>query len=159
VTSTERDFQETLRKYLVDKGVLVKDSTLLQIPTREEVSAFNSNHSGGPQAGQPILIDWTSKFSTPWNRQALYVLASQFEARNDRSLGEIEKLCERKLERIRQAYQNSQKMETEQVQERKSKEITRDRRNTRRHGVYLTFHPMNYFLYTDMQLRLGRVVV
>jgi hypothetical protein len=136
--STERNFQETLRKYLVDEGVLVKDASLLRIPTIEEVAAFNCNHIGGPQTGQPVLIDWTAKFSSPWNRQALYVLASQFPAVDGRSVEEIEKLCERKLERTRQVYQNCQKMETEQIQERKRREITRDRRNTRRHGVNFT---------------------
>lgn len=113
----------------------MKDISLLSIPTREQVAAFNQDHSGGPTVGQPVLIDWASKFSTPWNRQGFYVLASGFEASDGRNVQEIEKLCERKLERTRQLYQNSQKMQTEEIQERKSREITRDRRNTRRHGV------------------------
>ena len=63
-----------------DKGVLPKkgepavDSAHPQV-----VDDFNKKHlRSGPDMSSPIKLDWGSPFTTPWNSQALNVLADDF---------------------------------------------------------------------------------
>jgi len=115
------------------------------------VDDFNRKHLGnGPDTSSPIKLDWGNPFTTPWNSQALNVLADDFWNLPDTqdSFGELDftitkvkSFCKIKLERTRTDYVKRHRQGKGEDEMKKELEATAagSRRNTRRAGVSLLF--------------------
>ena len=101
---------------------------------------FDIDHAGGPVAGLPIKMHWKSGFSSNWNRQAIFVLVSEFLAEHTSSTAtkdDLQDLFARKLERTRRQWVLLQTKETEEVNRLRAEEAKKNRRRGRLHGVRL----------------------
>jgi hypothetical protein len=78
--NNNRSCKELIRKWLADRGVLYTKDQVPIPPTDEEVAVFDIDHAGGPVIGLPMKMHWKSGFSSNWNRQAIFVLVSEFLA-------------------------------------------------------------------------------
>jgi hypothetical protein len=125
----------------VDRGVLRKaNEAPIRSASDEEVVIFGKDHAGGPVAGQVVKIHWKSGFSSDWNRQAIFVLASAFLAEHPDSnitLDDLQALFCRKLERTRQEWNRSRTMPTEEVGRLRVEAAKKNRRKGRLLGVRL----------------------
>lgn len=130
------------------------------------VDDFNKKHLGsGPDLSSPIKLDWGSPFTTPWNSQALNVLADDFlkfsDTQNDfEELGfttaAVKKLCKSKLERTRAGYvkRHRQGKGEDEIKKELNAVATNTRKNTRRVGVSFLFSWRGYALLTiDVNLQ------
>jgi hypothetical protein len=142
--------QEALRDYLRDKGVLPKRGEPVSDPADPQVvDDFEKKHIGsGPDASSPIKMDWGNPFTTPWNSQALNVLADDFLKLSDtqQNFGElgfttakVKSLCKIKLERTRADYVKRHRQGKGEDEIKKDLEAVAAavRKNTRRVGVSL----------------------
>lgn len=130
--------KEYIRKWLADRGVLCpKDRTPIS-PTDEEVAAFDIDHAGGPVTGLPVKLHWKSGFSSNWNRQAIFVLVSEFLAEHrtcDMTKDDLQDLFGRKLERTRRQWILSQMRQQEDIDRIQAEQAKKNRRRGRLYGV------------------------
>lgn len=113
------------------------------------VDDFDKKHLGsGPDLSSPIKLDWGSPFTTPWNSQALNVLADNFLKLADIqakfaelafTTAMVKKLCKVKLEHARTGYvkRRHQGKSKGDIQKELDAVATNTRKNTRRVGVSL----------------------
>lgn len=104
----------------------------------EDIAAFEKDHTGGPVVGQPIMMHWKAPFSSDWNRQAIFVLASAFlEQHSDCpfTIAQLKVLFSRKLERTRQEWLNTQAMQMEEINVRRAEAAKKRRQYSRLQGV------------------------
>lgn len=132
--------KEYIRKWLADRGVLrLKDEVPISA-TDEEVAAFDTDHAGGPVAGLPVKLYWKSGFSSNWNQQAIFVLASEFLAEHttcDMTEDNLQDLFGRKLERTRRQWILSQTKQAEDIDRLRAEAAKKNRRRGRLYGVCL----------------------
>lgn len=113
------------------------------------VDDFNKRHLGsGPNVSSPIQLDWGSPFTTPWNSQALNVLADDFWNHPDTQdsfkeldfpISKVKSFCKIKLERTRADYVKRHRLGKGEDEMKKELEATAAncRKNTRRVSVSL----------------------
>jgi hypothetical protein len=132
--------KEYIRKWLADRGVLRTKDNIPISATDEDVAAFDNTHAGGPVAGLPIKMHWKSGFSSDWNRQAVFVLASDFLAEHTSctiTKDDLQDLIVRKLQRTRQEWLLTQTMQTQQFDRLRAQTAKKNRKRGRLHGVCL----------------------
>jgi hypothetical protein len=137
---TNRPRKEYIRKWLADRGVLCPKDKVPVSATDEEVAAFDIDHTGGPVAGLPILLYWKSGFSSNWNRQAIFVLVSEFLAEHatcEMTKDDLQDLFGRKLERTRRQWILSQTKQAEEIDRLQAEAAKKNRRRGRLYGVRL----------------------
>jgi hypothetical protein len=64
-----------LRSYLAEKNLLYQAT--FELPTPEDVSAFEVDHISGPIVAEP-LIDWRNVMTSTWNIELIYLMAVDF---------------------------------------------------------------------------------
>jgi len=104
------------------------------------VAAFDNDHTGGPITGLPIMMHWKSGFSSDWNRQCIFVLASDFLAEHtscDATLDNLQEIFVRKLQRTRREWILAQTMQPEEGSRLQAEAAKKNRRKGRLHGVRL----------------------
>ncbi|RDB29028.1 hypothetical protein Hypma_015652 [Hypsizygus marmoreus] len=145
--------QSLLREFLQNKGL--NQSAKLRIAPSHLVKAFTEDNNGGPSAETPEF-DWFSPFTSPWNRELLFLLATVFKAILSKTSGLINekwgnipwliKLIAKRLERVRTAYKNdlppppgsseSEDQKKLRIKQREERRLKNLRRNTRRKGTF-----------------------
>lgn len=102
------------------------------------MAAFDVGHVGGPATGLPIKIHWKSGFSSDWNRQAIFVLVSDFLAEHTAcaiTRDDLQDLFGRKLERTRREWLLTQTAQTGEFERLQVVAAKKNRRRGRFHGV------------------------
>ena len=110
------------------------------LATDDEVAAFDINHAGGPIAGLPVKMHWESGFSSDWNRQAIFVLVSDFLAEHTSCTiteDDLRGIFVRKLQRTRREWLLMQTMETQEFDRLQAETVKQNRKRGCLYGVCL----------------------
>jgi hypothetical protein len=116
----------------------------------DEVKRFEELNEGGPVLSS-IHMDWPMKFSSPWNEEAIHILAEGFIASpqapdlpvleldpQNMCPSNVQKQCISKLQRTRHEYNrrhSSNAMDTTTIDEEILEKSKTARQDTRRNGV------------------------
>ena len=104
------------------------------------MTAFDNDHTGGPVRGLPIKMHWKSGFLLNWNRQAIFVLVSDFLAEHASCTimeDDLQVIFGRKLECTHQEWILVHKMQTEEVGGLRVEAAKKNRWRGFLHGVRL----------------------
>jgi hypothetical protein len=104
-----------------------------------------------------VKLHWKSVFSSAWNRQALFVLASAFTEEQpncDMTLNELQLLIRRKLERTRKEWIRRNSMQANEIDMLRADEAKKCRRKGRLMGVSQYIYPSSV---ADKHTRLTTV--
>ena len=131
-------WKECIRKWLADRGVLRTKENIPISATDDEVAGFDINHAGGPITGLPVKIHWKSGFSSDWNRQAIFVLASDFLAEHTSCTiteDDLRGIFVSKLQRTRREWTLMQTMQTQEFERLQAETAKQKRKRGRLYGV------------------------
>lgn len=114
---------------------------------------FLRDKRDGPESNQPVLIDWDSPMSSPWNKETLSVLTIEYldairageyprvSTVPDQTIEELVKICSQKLDRVRGRRKKSGLMTTEALEAQDQATGKAARATRRRHSVFILSYP------------------